>query len=109
MARSKKEVAGTKVGYEILVAFVEVDPMTEDCISNKNESISVCEDYIGNKKMSISVYEDCIGSNVFITVSEDYIGNKKESDQCELKKKLKKVVKFKQDEFEQESVRSWKR
>ena len=113
MARSKKEVNGTKVDYEILIACVEVDPVTEDCIGSKTMNIHVRKDCIGNKKISIPVHEDCIsnkvcihvckdctGSKVCIDVSEDYIDDKK----CELKKKLKKVTKLKQEEFEQGRV-----
>ena len=78
----------------------------EDCICNKEMSIPVREDYIGNI-VCISVREYYVGnSKVCIPVSKDCIGNKKESDQCELKKKLKlkEVMKLKQEEFEQGRV-----
>ena len=39
-----------------------------------------------------------------IRVHDDCIGNKKESEHCELKKKLRKVKKLKQEEFEQGRV-----
>ena len=95
---SKKEVAGTKVDYEILVACVEVDPVIKDCIGSKKESIHVHKDCIGNKKMNTPVredcicnkkvctlvFEDCIGNKICIPVSKDCIRNKK----CELKKKF---------------------
>ena len=55
--------------------------------------------------MYIPVHEDCIGnSKVCIHVSKECISNRKESDQCKLKKKLKKVMKLKQEEFEQGRV-----